>query len=206
MSDEALKKRILEVAETCVLQSGTGSRIHGLIAERAGVSRPTVYKYVGDQRAIIAALLRREADRYLEAVQPVIARGGTLRQQFLDTVVFSVTYVRAHTLFQTLLREQPDAVLPWLTTHAESGLRRALATMTRHVAQDTRPPHEPQIKPTVVVEWAIRLALSLITTPSITEQLDTPDDLRRYIASLLDIGSVGTAAVPDQSQLLRPKI
>lgn len=193
MSDEVLKKRILDAAETCVLQSGTGSRIHRLVAERAGVSRPTVYKYVGDQRAIIAALLHREVDRYLDAVQPVLSRGGTLREQFLDTVVFSVTYVRAHTLLQTLLREQPDAVLPWLTTRAESGLRRALASMTGYVAQVPRQPHEPRIQPAVVVEWAIRLALSLITTPSITERLDTSDDLRRYIASLLDIGSaVGT--------------
>lgn len=156
--------------------------------KRAGVSRPTVYRYVGGQQAITEALLNREVDRYLDAVQTVIGDSRTRHEQFIETVVFTVVYAREHRLLQALLREQPDVVLPWLTTRAEPMLRRGIASMSAYVKRD-RSESAAQNKPEVEVEWGIRLVVSLITMPSITRKLDTPTDLRRYVTALLDIGT-----------------
>ena len=38
-----------------MLSAADTERLHAAIAERSGYSRPTVYKYVGDQQAIIGA-------------------------------------------------------------------------------------------------------------------------------------------------------
>ena len=94
MSDDDIQQRILDAAADCFLHSGPSARLHHVIADRAGVSRPTVYKHVGDQKAIIEALLHRELGRFLTAVQPVAARRGPLRDRFIDTVVFAVSYAR----------------------------------------------------------------------------------------------------------------
>lgn len=188
MSDQDLKERILNAAEACLLETGASGRIHGRIAERAGVSRPTVYKYVGDQQAVVDALLLREANRCLAAVQPILSRPGLLRERLIDGVTFIVTYIRDHALFQGLMREYPDIVLPWLTTHAEPMLRRGLPAMAGHVQQGAMPGRALRTDPAVIAEWGVRLAISLITTPSITRPLDTPEDLRRYLGALFDVG------------------
>lgn len=193
MSEDDLRQRILDAAEACLLDIGPSARFHGQIAQRAGVSRPSVYKYGGDQQAIVEALLHREVDRYLKAVEPVLSRRGPLREQFVETVVFTVGYARDHALLQTLLRDLPQVVLPWLTTDAEPMLRRGLAAMTSYVK---RGEPAPEVEPTVVVEWGIRLVVSLITTPSTTQSLNKPADLYRYVAALLAIGS---DPLPDQS-------
>jgi hypothetical protein len=106
--------------------------------------------------------------------------------------VFTVVYAREHALLPTLQREQPEAVLPWLSTQAEPMLRRGISAMSAHVKQD-QPDSVAHNKSEIEVEWGIRLVVSLITTPSVTRQLDTPADLRRYIAALLDIGTSITA-------------
>lgn len=193
MSDRELRQRILDAAEACLLERGPSARVHGLIAERAGVSRPTVYKYFGDQQAVTEALLEREVDRYFDTVGPEIDHASDKRAQFIDTVVFTVVYAREHALLQTLLRAQPDVVLPWFTTQAEVMLRSGIAAMSAALRPD-RAEHQTDDELEVLIEWGIRLVVSLITTPSVVRELQTADDLRRYVGSLLEIGR-------DRSQL-----
>ncbi len=187
MGDDDIQQRILDAAQDCFLHSGPSARLHHMIAERAGVSRPTVYKHVGDQKAIIEALLDRELGRFLTAAQPVAARRGPLRERFTDTVVFAVTYAQGHALVRKLLRDEPQVVLPWLTTSAAPAFERVLAAISpyarHHQDSGTR-----AISPKVIVEWQARLVVSLVTTPSLTADLSDPRRLRRYISDLLDIG------------------
>lgn len=193
MSDDSIQQHILDAAEECFLREGPAARLHHVIAERAGVSRPTVYKHVGDQKAIIEALLHRELGRLLAATQPVLARRGPPRERFIETVVFAVTYARNHALLQKMLRDEPQVVLPWLTTRAAPALTRVLAVTGPYLR---RRDHDRTrtVSAGVVVEWQARLVISLVTTPSVTTSLDEPRKLRRYISDLLDIG---LAPVPD---------
>ncbi|MGH2604184.1 MAG: TetR/AcrR family transcriptional regulator, partial [Dehalococcoidia bacterium] len=96
MSDEELRGRILDAAQECLLEAGLTARLHRAIAERAGVSRPTVYKYAGDQQAITAALLDRETSRFLTALYDVIVRPGEPLDTFVEAIAFAVSYGRNH--------------------------------------------------------------------------------------------------------------
>jgi hypothetical protein len=106
--------------------------------------------------------------------------------------VFVVGYGRQHMLLQKALREQPELILPALTT--ESGplvdrihgmfadqLERALATVGADL--DTR----------VVAEWIFRIIVSLITTPS-GPDTETPEQLREYIDGLVQLSGLVAAA------------
>jgi AcrR family transcriptional regulator len=201
--DDDIQQRILDAAADCFLRSGSSARLHHVIAERAGLSRPTVYKHVGDQKAIVEALLHRELDRFLTAAQPVARRQGPLRDRFINTVVFAVTYARNHALLQKMLRDEPQVVLPWLTVNATPALERVLASISPHAR-----PHPDDsartINPKIIAEWQARLTISLVITPSITTDLDDPRRLRRYISALLDIGldplPASAAVGPGQAQ------
>ncbi|MFC0108484.1 TetR/AcrR family transcriptional regulator [Kibdelosporangium aridum] len=184
---ESLKDQILDAAVACFLECPPGARIHAAIAERAGVSRPTVYKYVGDQDAIVMALIERDIARMHASAEPIVTQPGTLRQRFVDTIIIVVEYARNHALLQKVLRETPLAVLPWFTVNSEQVIQTGLALFTPHVKQAIADGEFPAVDPTVIVEWCCRLILSLITTPG-TIRIDDSAALRRYLEDLLDIG------------------
>lgn len=192
-SDEGIRERVLDAAELCLLESGYTARLHAAIAERAGLSRPTVYKYVGDQTAIVEALLQREVTRFFAATEPVLTRPGPLRERFIETVVFIVGYAKEHALLQKGLRDDPELVVPWFTTRARIFLARANGFFVPRIARAITDRQFPEVDARQLVEWGYRIIASLITTPG-TVPVDDPADLRRFVTSLLDIG-VPTPAV-----------
>ena len=81
--------------DACLLESGLDARLHAAIAERAGLSRPTLYKYVGDQTAILDAVRDREIEEFFTAAVPLLSSTDDLRDGLVDAVVFVVGYGRA---------------------------------------------------------------------------------------------------------------
>ena len=191
-SADGVRDRILDAATQCLLESGLDARLHAAIAERAGLSRPTLYKYVGDQTAILDAVRDREIEAFFTAAVPMLSQSEDLRKDLVDAVVFVVGYARQHELLQKALREHPELILPALST--ESGplvdrihrmfagqLERAIAAIGADL--DTR----------VVVDWIYRIIVSLITTPS-GPSTETPEQLREYIAGLVQLSGVLASA------------
>jgi AcrR family transcriptional regulator len=187
-----VRDRILDAATQCLLESGLDARLHAAIAERAGLSRPTLYKYVGDQTAILDAVRDREIEDFFTAAVPLLSSTDDLRTGLVDAVVFVVEYGRQHMLLQKALRDHPELILPALTT--ESGplvdrihgmfaaqLERALAAVDADL--DTR----------VVVEWIYRIIVSLITTPS-GPHTESPEQLRAYIDGLVQLAGIVAVA------------
>ena len=111
-----IRERILDAATECLLAEGLDARLHAMIAERAGISRPTVYKYVGDQAAIVAAILDREYDRFFGLAVPILRTSDDLEAHLVHAIVFVVDYARDHALLQKALSEHPEVILPALTT------------------------------------------------------------------------------------------
>ena len=107
-SADGVRDRILDAATQCLLESGLDARLHAAIAERAGLSRPTLYKYVGDQTAILDAVRDREIEAFFTAAVPLLSSTDDLRTGLVDAVVFVVGYGRRHTLLQKALRSTPS--------------------------------------------------------------------------------------------------
>jgi AcrR family transcriptional regulator len=70
----AARERLLEAAERCVARHGLPGLSMAAVAEEAGVSRPTVYRYFEDRRALLEATLfhagRALADGLGERIRP----------------------------------------------------------------------------------------------------------------------------------------
>ncbi|GAF46014.1 TetR family transcriptional regulator [Rhodococcus wratislaviensis] len=182
-----LRERILDAAEECLIELGYSTRLHAVIAERAGLSRPTLYKHVGDQSAILEALFQREISRFFVVLDPVLrGRQSQLQVRFVDAVVFAVQYARGHRLLQKGLRDDPEVVLPWFTVKAKPMIELGAQLLTPHFERLFSREQLSGVSSTAISEWAFRIIGSLITTEGI---VDTSDEraLREFVRSLLSI-------------------
>jgi AcrR family transcriptional regulator len=189
-----VRTRILDAAAECILESGLTARLHAAIAERAGLSRPTLYKHVGDQAAIVRAVLDREFEQFFAAVTPWLRSSDDLAGRLVDAIVFIVEYGRRHRLLQKALREHPELILPVLTTDSEPLLATIHAMFDEQLARGLAA-IDSDLEPRVVADWSYRLIVSLITTPS-TVPTETTADLRRYVLDLVRLAGLVRTDVP----------
>ncbi|HUQ00132.1 MAG TPA: TetR/AcrR family transcriptional regulator [Aeromicrobium sp.] len=187
---ERIRERILDAATECLLDEGLDARLHAMIAERAGISRPTVYKYVGDQAAIVAAVLERELDRFFAATVPILRRSDDLEAHLVDAIVFVVDYARGHVLLQKGLREHPELILPVLITGADPLVERVVDLFEEQLGRALGHAAPSPLTPREAAEWAYRIVVSLITTP--TAALER-NGTRRYVESLIGLMGIARA-------------
>jgi AcrR family transcriptional regulator len=187
-TEEDVRTRILDAAAECILESGLTARLHATIAKRAGLSRPTLYKHVGDQAAIVRAVLDREFEEFFAAVTPWLRSSDDLAGGLVDAIVFIVEYGRRHQLLQKALQEHPELILPVLTTEA-GPLMASIHEMFDEQLARALAASESDLAPRVVADWIYRLIVSLITTPS-TVSTEAPADLRRYVADLVRLAGL----------------
>lgn len=196
-----IRERILDAATECLLDQGLDARLHAAIAERAGISRPTVYKYVGDQPAIVAAILERELDRFFAAAVPVLRRSDDLEAHLVSAIVFVVDYAHGHALLQKALREHPELILPALTTGSGALLERVVGLFEEQVGRGLTRSGSSGLDPRAAAEWGYRIVISLVTTPSAAlERAGT----RAYVASLVQLMRLAAADGPDEPAAQRP--
>ena len=187
VESESIRDRILDAAESCVLELGYDARLHARIAERSGFSRPTVYKYVGDQSAILEALFQREVGKFFVVLDEVLRNEhGNLEIRFVDAIVFAVQYARNHEVLQKGLRDHPEIVVPWFTLQSGPIVALSSGMLTPHFERLFTPDELSAVDPKAISEWAFRIISSLIVTRGVIETPDE-DSLREFVRSLLRI-------------------
>ncbi|KAA0024121.1 TetR/AcrR family transcriptional regulator [Antrihabitans cavernicola] len=190
----AIREAILDAAEESVIELGYDSRLHAVIAQRAGVSRPTVYKYVGDQSAIFDALFQREIAKFFVVLDAALrGQQEQLEARFVDSIVFAVQYARSHRLLQKGLQDHPEIALPWFTVRAKPMVELAANLISPHFERLFTAEQLVRVSPVAISEWAFRIISSLIVTEGI---VDTSDEksLRDFVRSLLTIAFMPAGA------------
>ena len=84
--------RILAAAKQCYTKSGVASATIDDIAEQAGVSRRTVYRYFDNKEAIILAVVEAQAEPFFDQLRKQLANLETadFRQLLIYCVLFTV--------------------------------------------------------------------------------------------------------------------
>lgn len=198
-----IRRRILDAAEECLLEHGYEARLHALIAKKAGLSRPTVYKHVGDQAAIIEALFHREFLRFGEMLEPVFAAAKNPRTGFIDAIVPIVQHGRHHPLLQKGLKENPEQVLPYLTVKARPFIDQTTILLAPYFRQLLTEEQLASINVKAAAEWSFRIAASLLVTPGVVET-QTDEQLGDFIGNLLKVSAIteeisATVLAPDSA-------
>ncbi|OBH01235.1 hypothetical protein A5696_13810 [Mycobacterium sp. E2699] len=124
-----LADRILDAAQRQVFRAGARRLSLSDVAARAGVSRPTIYRYFASKEELIDALGKRERRRFTAAMDDAMAGvAGIARLQAVVDVV--ATFVEAQPpgrlldLEPTFAHQQMAQALPMLTEGLVTVLQR----------------------------------------------------------------------------------
>jgi AcrR family transcriptional regulator len=159
------------------------------VARRSGVGRATLYRRFPTKAALIDAVVLAEARRYLDGSAQARSHAATFEDRMVYSTVFSVTFMREHTLLKKLLRTEPETILPSLTVDAGAIIdyatehSAALLRTELYGTTPTTPAQERHLR--TVAELHTRLTLSFIVSPHTSINLSTIDDTRAYVRNYL---------------------
>jgi AcrR family transcriptional regulator len=159
------------------------------VARRSGVGRATLYRRFPSKAVLVDALVLAEARRFMDGSAAAHARAGNVEDSLVFGTVFTVTFLREHTLLRKLLRTEPEAILPSLTIDAGAILDFATEYSAALLRSDIygeaaiTPAQERHLR--TVAELQTRLTLSFIVTPHTGIKLNTVDDTRAYVRDYL---------------------
>jgi AcrR family transcriptional regulator len=88
------------------------------VAERAGLSRMTVYRRFPDVASVLQALMLREFGAILERAQAERATVAGGRERVIAVAVYGLELLSTHELFLRLLDVDPEMLLPYVTQRA----------------------------------------------------------------------------------------
>jgi AcrR family transcriptional regulator len=110
--------RILDGAYAQVMAVGFRRTTLTDVADRAGLSRMTVYRRFPDVTSVLQALMWREFGALLERSRNEAGDGADRRAQIVASAVRGLELLCDHELFLRLLDVDPELLLPYVTQRA----------------------------------------------------------------------------------------
>jgi AcrR family transcriptional regulator len=157
------------------------------LARRLGISRVTIYRYFPKRDRLVGAVLLRETQRFLRAIDEAVQPYDALEAKLTEGVVFALSYLRRHRLLRRLLRTEPELILPALTINADPVLaagREFIAGFARREAErGGLPLDESQIE--AVSELLARAVLSFVLSPNSVLGMRSDAEVRRFAEDYL---------------------
>ncbi|HEY1841287.1 MAG TPA: helix-turn-helix domain-containing protein [Mycobacterium sp.] len=186
---DAITARILRAALEQAELVGLRRTTMEDVARRGGVGRATLYRRFPTKAALNDALVLAEVRRYLQGSAQARSQATTFEDRMAYSTMFSVTFMREHTLLRNLLRTEPETILPSLTIDAgaiiDYAAEHTIALLRSELYETTTitPAQERHLR--TVAELHTRLTLSFIVTPHTSIKLATIDDTRAYVRNYL---------------------
>ncbi|NUP48711.1 MAG: TetR/AcrR family transcriptional regulator [Catenulispora sp.] len=163
----SLRERVLDAAYGLVADAGWAGLRMAHVAERAGVSRQTVYTEFGSKDALGQSLVMREVDRFLDGIREVLDRyGEDLRGGVTAGIEFTLRTAADNDLLKAVLTSQRGGdgeLIAHLTTRSEPLLDTATAMLGAYAAQAW--PEVDEYSRELAVECVVRLTVSNIVQP-----------------------------------------
>jgi AcrR family transcriptional regulator len=165
-----VRERLLDAAQAMIEDTGWSSVTMARIAERAGVSRQTVYNEFGTKHGLAEQLAMRELARFLDVVRERMAAETTLvegiRAACEGALLMGEQSLLVRTIVTSLPEEQDADFLQILTTESGEIVEAAVMVVKQSVVELYPPTPVTDDELEVAVEIVVRLVLSAITRPS----------------------------------------
>ena len=99
---EAARERLLDAAARCIARDGLTATGIASVADEAGVSRPTVYRYFEDRDALVQAALHRAGAAQLAELKAHLAGFPRPEAQAVEAVLFALRAIPAHPVLRQM--------------------------------------------------------------------------------------------------------
>ena len=155
------------------------------IAQRAGVSKMTVFRRFQNKQGLVAVVIAREIRRGMEELDRVWERDQTLEERLVEGFAFAVSFVRGHPLFDRLLRSEPELLLPLLTIDGTAALALYRELIAQRLRAEVRAGRAAPADLDQAAEVIARLAKSLLLTREGTITLDDDETIVALVRLVL---------------------
>ena len=174
--------RVLAAARSCYEELGIASTTMDAIAERAGVSRRTVYRYFENKDAVLLAVVEEQAEPFLHDLQQSLAQlpGGDFRQLLIHCVLYSIEngpHVKGHELLLAGDNAAATERFYLRSTRMKRSFVGSLEAPFRQAQLEGQIDASWQLDD--LVNWVGRLVYSFVRNP------ESPDSMRRIVAQFL---------------------
>src|SRR3954466_3440414 len=148
------------------------------VARRTGVARVTVYRRFATKERLVEAVVVWEAQRFFAELEAATARFASVEDRIVEAFAHTLAAAREQRLLNRLLRTEPEAILPHVTTEGGPVLAAGRAFLARQMklAGTDVPGREVD----AVAELVARLVLSFLLTPESAMKLESPREARRF--------------------------
>ena len=154
---------LLDAAERCFAEYGVSKTTMHDIARRAGLSRPTLYRYFADREAVNVEVIMRRSERLTRRAIAFIDRQPTLEDKIVEGLVFLVAHGRRdEVVLDLMIADSPQAASR--LTDSEAALRVTRQVWEPVLRRDGIRPevrHDPAPQETFL--WLVHVQLSLLT-------------------------------------------
>ncbi|NNL67366.1 MAG: TetR/AcrR family transcriptional regulator [Myxococcales bacterium] len=153
-------ERILDAADEAFARHGVSSVGMARIAEFAGCSRGTLYRYFPTRHALHAAYVDRAALRVIARVRERLAGIRDPRERLAEGILASVAEVRAH-----------PGTAAWFAGGAQASAARMsraselVVRLTRRFVAEIVGPASGDAESRLGASWLVRVILSLLSNP-----------------------------------------
>ena len=179
----ATPDRILDAAFAAVLDFGLSRLTMEDVAQRASLSRQTVYRYFPSRDHLFVALVSREEEKFLDGVRAAFVEHHDLVAAVRASVKFVLAYAKAHPLLDRLLGPDEGTFLPYVTTRAQPVIVRARETMVQLLLE--RVPHADVETLRTVLDGTTRALISYMLAESDRSADDIASAIARLLAAVL---------------------
>ncbi len=170
LSSQDKRLAVIEAALTIIADRGLRGSALDSIASECGCSRATLYRlFPGGRDTILAAIVSTETARLFSAIASSMLPAANVSEAISAGIYEAACFLEGHRALQKLLKNEPDAILPFL---AFDGFE----SMLDQVAAFARPFLERWIDKEAakrVVLWSARLTVSYLLCPA--EGIDLTD-------------------------------
>ncbi len=180
-----LRDRLLDAAAAAFREEGWRRLTMAKIADRAGVSRQTVYNEFGTKQQMAEQLIMRELETFLDIVRQQFEAENEFVPAVRSAVEGALTTAERNPLLRSVLESQGgDAELLPFIVQSQWLVDRATAFLVDLVVARFADLPMPAERLGVALESVVRLVLSHVTRPSRSPR-ETADDLAFIVAAVL---------------------
>ena len=151
------------------------------IAQRAKVSRQTLYRQCGDMDAIITAVIVRETLQFSSTVAGEMSTADTPAERLIEAFVAGMRECRSNPLVRALKDYDLQSLVEKLMDSDGSGQRAARTAMAILLSG----PGLPFPAAERAIEFSLRVTATLLLSPTPLLPTDTDDNARRFATAYL---------------------
>ena len=155
------------------------------IAREARAGKATLYRHFGNKDAVIDALLEREAERFVRALERGARGHGSVAGEIEGAFLAGVRFFVEHPVLTKGRDEEPGILLPRITAGGGPLVQRGLELFSGLIAAGVDSGELRRVDPAAAAEVVVRLILSYFSFPPIYVRVDDPAEAATFAEALV---------------------